>query len=72
MRTTRVQSPTIGHRITNTTHLSTKPTKPDVRQVEEVRDEGKLLCSVFGGPPLEENSGQALRKAKSAEKSAYS
>ncbi|VDM62783.1 unnamed protein product [Angiostrongylus costaricensis] len=71
MRTTRGQSPSIGHRIANTTHLSTKPTKPDVRQVEEVRDEGKLLCSVFGGPPLEENSGQALRKAKSAETSAH-
>ncbi|VDM61440.1 unnamed protein product [Angiostrongylus costaricensis] len=55
-QSTRGQSPNIGHRISNTTHLSTKPTKPDVRQVEEVRDEGKLLCSVFGGPPLEENT----------------
>ncbi|VDM63895.1 unnamed protein product [Angiostrongylus costaricensis] len=58
MRTTRGQSPSIGHQIANITYLSTKPAKPDVRQVEEVRDEGKLLCSVFGEPPLEENSGQ--------------
>ncbi|VDM63528.1 unnamed protein product [Angiostrongylus costaricensis] len=58
MRSTRGQSPSIGRRIANTTHLSTKPTKPDVRQVEEVRDEGKLLCSIFGGPPLEENNGR--------------
>ncbi|VDM64489.1 unnamed protein product [Angiostrongylus costaricensis] len=58
MRTTKGQSPSIGHRIANITHLSTKPTKPDVRQVEEVRDEGKLLCSIFGGPPLEEYSGR--------------
>ncbi|KAE9415867.1 hypothetical protein Angca_000593 [Angiostrongylus cantonensis] len=56
MRTTREQPPSTGHRIANTTHLSTKPTKPDVRQVEEVRDERKPLCSVFGGPPLEENN----------------
>ncbi|VDM62032.1 unnamed protein product [Angiostrongylus costaricensis] len=58
MRTTRGQSPSTGHRIAKTTHLSTKPTKPDVRQVEEVRDEGKFLRSIFGRPPLEENSGQ--------------
>ncbi|VDM56176.1 unnamed protein product [Angiostrongylus costaricensis] len=56
MRTTRERSPSSGHRIANTTHLSTKPTKPDVRQVEKVRDEGKLLCSIFGAPPLEEDS----------------
>ncbi|VDM60116.1 unnamed protein product [Angiostrongylus costaricensis] len=56
MRSTRGQSPSIGRRIAITTHLSTKPTKPDVRQVEEARDEGILLCSIFGGPPLEENS----------------
>ncbi|VDM55759.1 unnamed protein product [Angiostrongylus costaricensis] len=58
MRTTRGQSPSIRRRIANTTHLSTKRTKPDVRQVEEVRDEGKLLRSIFGEPPLEENSGR--------------
>uniref|UniRef100_A0A0K0DIR6 Uncharacterized protein n=1 Tax=Angiostrongylus cantonensis TaxID=6313 RepID=A0A0K0DIR6_ANGCA len=37
-------------------YVSTKQTRQDVGQLEEVRDEGAPLCSAFGGPALQENS----------------